>query len=480
MPYNQNHKWGFATISGDIVIKPTFDSVSFFYDGFAEAYKLGKVGLIDTKGNWIVPPIFDGIRLLDKKKRLFEVSKEIRKKDSTWSFPCGIYKQNIGLLTPLKFYSVKEYNSNKYALEGKGGLNYLVDLKTKKISRLHHSDFFDCGCGRSYERQYKAEQKFRKYLKKRPFLEELNTIYFYHKDRKLGGYFVYDTVYNYKSKKWIKYIDSIPAIYDTIQSVSYYKNELFYVKQNSKWGVVNNKGKTILQPLYDTIIKEINQPYFLVKNNNKYGIFNTSGEVIFDCNQDKVIIPCNYSNKFFLGKSENKWAVNNDEGKPLFENVYDTVKINCYWNDDCAIVKKGNKYGIIDTKGILKYPVIYDDLVMRDSFLIYQLNGLYGVRNLKTNKDIIPHEWDLIKTDDGYYNDGFFKYFILKKGNQYGVHLPIGNKPKKLFFPIADTDEIELPLTYLYKDNVAFIVFGIHQGDKFYYVGENFIKFTAH
>ena len=477
IPYNQNHKWGFSSINGEIIINPTFDSVGAYYDGYAEAYKLDKVGYIDKKGKWVVPPIFNGVKLLDKKKKLFEVSIDFRDKDSMWNSPSGIYKQNIGLLTPIKYYSMVEYNSQHYALEGNNGKNYLVDLKTKKITKLRHTDLFECGCGREYKKIQAEELKYKKYLKKRPPLEELNTLYSTNRNNKYGGYFVYDTIFDIKAKKWIKFIDSIPAIYDTLKTIEDYQNELFYVRLKNKWGVVNSKGKEIITPIFDTVYKKNYQPYFTIKSNGKYGIYTTSGNVIFDCLQDKVIIPCDYSSKLFVGKQNGKWTIKNNLGIQLFDNSFDTVKVNCNWNNDCAIIQKDNKFGIVDTNGVLKYSIIYDEIKFQDSFLIYKLNGFWGVRNFRDNKEILKPEWTSISTNYGYYNDYYLPYFIIQKENNFGVYLPVGQRTEKIFYPISKSENIEIPPTNVIVNKQEFLIFGIREFDKFYYVGENYIKY---
>lgn len=471
IPYNQNHKWGFASVKGDIIIKPIFDSVGLFDEGFAEAYDGEKVGLIDVKGKWVVPPKYRTVRVLDSKRKLFEVSIEVIDNDSSSWFPKGIYQQNTGLLTPFNFYSFRAYNSHSYALEGRDEKNYLLDLRSKKIIKLKHKHFFECGCERAYRKQELENEYYIKYLKTRPPLEELNQLYLFQSNSKVGGYTVFDTVFNTKTKKWIKYADTIPAIYDTIQNVDYYDNQLFYVKQNEKWGVVNAKGEKLIEASFDTISKKSFEDCFLVKSDNKYGVYTTKGKVIFDCKYEKVILPCG-SNRLSLGKINGKWFVKNTNGQFVSSISYDTIVTNCYEGNDYLIkVKEGNKFGILDTSGKLIYPIIYDELNLRDTFLIYNLKNVYGVKHIRTNADVIKGEWDLI-----YYRYGNF--FVVKKNGKFGVVFPAGYKSKREYFPLANTDDIGIERLGTSKGEADFILFGVYQDGKFFYLGENGIRFT--
>src|SRR5688572_19184420 len=54
-------KYGFIDTKGKWYIKPTFDSLGIFFNGFADSYRGGKVGKIDSKGNLIIEHKFDFI-----------------------------------------------------------------------------------------------------------------------------------------------------------------------------------------------------------------------------------------------------------------------------------------------------------------------------------------------------------------------------------------------------------------------------------
>jgi hypothetical protein len=52
-------KWGFADKTGNVVIPMQFQSVKDFHYGVAVAQQDGKFGVINTKGAWIVKPVYE-------------------------------------------------------------------------------------------------------------------------------------------------------------------------------------------------------------------------------------------------------------------------------------------------------------------------------------------------------------------------------------------------------------------------------------
>ena len=49
---------GVIDTKGNWVIQPVFDMVEYFEDDLAKAEINGKYGFIDTKGNWVIQPIY--------------------------------------------------------------------------------------------------------------------------------------------------------------------------------------------------------------------------------------------------------------------------------------------------------------------------------------------------------------------------------------------------------------------------------------
>ena len=62
-PIRISDNWGFAATDGSVAIKANFKSVGYFNNGLAWAKtEDGKVGFIDTKGNWVIKPKYNAAK----------------------------------------------------------------------------------------------------------------------------------------------------------------------------------------------------------------------------------------------------------------------------------------------------------------------------------------------------------------------------------------------------------------------------------
>src|SRR5699024_1939684 len=108
-------------------------------------------------------------------------------------------------------------------------------------------------------------------------------------------------------------------------------NKYFPVYTNGKWGVINSKGETIIEPTYDETI--------IIPDNTKD---------LFICTYD-----FNYSDNTFKTRflnSKNEEILTNYETVEAIENYDDNN--NLWYEKDVLKVKKDGKYGLIDYKGL--------------------------------------------------------------------------------------------------------------------------------
>ena len=486
VPYNLNHKWGFADTNGLILIKPLFDSVGLFDKGYANAYKNDKVGMINTKGRWVVPPTYKFVELLDRKLRLFEVT--IDKKEPNGDYTCyrGIYQEVNGLIAPIKYAYFDQYNADNFVMAGYGK-NYLLNVKTRSISVFPHKHYFNCGCAvfqkrmqRNEKKRMQEEERVKKYLSTKPPLESIGKLNLIKSNGKIGGYIVYDTLFDKKRNRWIKYVDSFLAIYDTIIAVDD-DNEKFYINLNDKWGVLNAKGRIIISPEYSRITLKIfgisSDKYFIVKKDEKLGIMSFNGIGIVPCLQDSIVIECGYMSCFFSALKNGKWAVINNKGLFVTDYLSDESVVLDYWADHYKymVIKQDNKFGLIDTTGKLVHPALYDEIniLHGDGFMITRNGKFYGVKKLSNPKEGLETYWDTVRKVE------FPLHFRLLKNNQQGVYDAFKESAgRRLYFPIGNDPYFSLEHCISANGKVQFAVFGFEKDDKYYYIGENGIRFT--
>ncbi|MDR1169052.1 MAG: WG repeat-containing protein [Heliobacteriaceae bacterium] len=124
---------------------------------------------------------------------------------------------------------------------------------------------------------------------------------------------------------------------------SNYEN-LYLVELNSKYGFINDKGKTIIQPQYD-FADNFSEGYAAVKKNGRYGYINING--------DFTIAPVYIRALDFheglasVMNNENEWLVINSKSKVQMKGLSNSIK----FSSGLADLTSGDKCGYIDKKG---------------------------------------------------------------------------------------------------------------------------------
>ena len=194
----------------------------------------------------------------------------------------------------------------------------------------------------------------------------------------------------------------------------------FAVYTNNKWGVIDSKGKTIIEPTYDETI--------IIPNETK---------AIFICTYDVNYENGTYKTKVLNDKKEE--ILSGFETVQALEN-YDENN-NLWYEADVLLVKKDGKYGLINYKGNELLKCEYNSITtvkgIKNS-LITEKDGKLGLVD-DIGNIVIPNEYKSIKPLGNKYEEGFIV------GNEkYGVI----NWDKSVALETKYED-----ITYTYADN---------------------------
>lgn len=279
----------------------------------------------------------------------------------------------------------------------------------------------------------------------------------------------------YHAKQFIEYD------YDSQYNIVALSNNFFKIEYNGKFGVMSNRGKILIAPLFDNLILENNSDNVIVEKNRKLGLINSRNEIILEFEydiltklnnnyykgiKDKEIFLINignkkiasygknkdikfYNNKFFIIENEKIDVYNEElnllttyEGKNIF-------KIN----DKVLLLQKDKEYFLIYDKFILyhedieqifeEYMVVnygntkqlkkigerspllqgYSSIFINTiNNIIVEKNKKFGVVNLRDNI-VIPLKYNKITPFyQGYYGVEK-KYFSYIEDNQGKLNL---------------------------------------------------------
>tara|TARA_B100000678_G_scaffold204024_1_gene171805 strand:+ start:17609 stop:20008 length:2400 start_codon:yes stop_codon:yes gene_type:complete len=284
-----NGKSGMLNETGEWVISPNYEKISFVFGRYLQIEDKGKKTFADSWGQFLVPLEFDDVMVLNR--HLFDV-----KKNEKW----GVY-----------------------------------DAETKKIVIPFEYDQFDYCSGCGQKSNYLYAKKGGKW----------GVINF--KNEVLAPFKYEHQHVNMRSDEWVaafrkngeQVVINLPQQKE-FASPEYKRLEIenghLIASKAGKspnaealFGLINRNGEQIVPFKYSAIYNPYSnfQPgaYFSVEKDNKYGIIDTLGN---------VIIPATHKNQlrvqgdFFISKKGDKLGLLNKKNKQLLPNSYDWIDLS--------------------------------------------------------------------------------------------------------------------------------------------------------
>lgn len=180
----------------------------------------------------------------------------------------------------------------------------------------------------------------------------------------------------------------------------------FALYADNKWGILDSKGKTIIEPMYQEMIIVLN-----------------SKKDVFLCNYDINEETGEYKTKVI--NKQNKEIYTDYESVEPLENY--TSDGNAWYEEDILKVKKDGKYGLIDIDGKQILSAEYEKIEtlkgLENSLLVTK-DGKVGLVN-KSGATIINPEYKKIEKFDADYKKG---YITIDENKKYGLVSYAGSK----------------------------------------------------
>ena len=207
---------------------------------------------------------------------------------------------------------------------------------------------------------------------------------------------------------------NIEAIENSDSSNIWYENDILKFMQDGKYGLIDFKGKLILNAEYDNIYAlDGSEKNIIIEKDGKKGLVNTSmGEVIIKPEYTDIdTLTDSYENGYIVNK-DGKYGIISADAKIVFEPIYDSIK-NVTSDGYYAIVQDG-KLKLINEFGETKLESGFDTVdAMNGNNITITLNGSYGVIKLD-GTPVINNEYEDLRYIYG-------TYYIAKKNGLYGV-----------------------------------------------------------
>ena len=217
-------------------------------------------------------------------------------------------------------------------------------------------------------------------------------------------------ILNAKNKEILKQYKKVQAIenYDENNNLWYEENVLAYQNDQNLYGLIDFKGKILVEPIYDEITSlKGTKGAILIKKDNKVGLVSTSGT---------TIIPSEYQSIRSLGENTNLYIVENENQQYGIYGVLDEKyqEIKPLGSKEYFCVKENNQYKLINQENEDLMTQKFDTIMqIKDSIIVYKKDNYYQAYDLES-KTTFKNKYDEIQ----YTSD---QYFIVKKKNVYGI-----------------------------------------------------------
>jgi|GEM_PF-3863946 len=214
----------------------------------------------------------------------------------------------------------------------------------------------------------------------------------------------------------IRYDDIVSAPSGGYQTKYVREGNVIVVKSAGKRGLVTVEGKEIIPPQYDGI--NLKDGMIEIKDGQFNGLMSKDGQLVLPA-KFKSIHKQGSIYKVYDGKYFGMYDLT---GKELIPVKYEIIYPNAYQENIYIVKDANNHYGAYSKQGQLLIPANYDEIVESSQPLIkVGKNGLYGYYDMN-GKMLIPAKYaeiDFILYKDGSFgSDNIAKY---KRNGKYGV-----------------------------------------------------------
>lgn len=332
-------KKGLARANGTILHNPYYDEIRLMYnDGIRNLSPLftavinGKVGLLSTKGQLLLPAEYDDInycKRCDISQRLLIITKQGKNGLATTAGKV--------LLQPV-FKDIFSLSSNgpiAMSMEStKGRLYGIIDSTGKTLLEANYPNLPE-------------------YLPKEKLLK-LNSG---SRDQPLFGF-------SSLSGKIL-----VEAKYQRLEP---FKGGLALAEMDGKYGALARNGSVVLPFRYQQINILTELSYIIASEKDSYQLFNANGQSVFK-NSYEHIIPVNAQT--FVISDGGKWKKINSSGVVLYTFPYENIRRA----QKLLIAVQNGKTGVVDLNGKIVFPFKYDKILgpvqdLKEGFIYAEIN----------------------------------------------------------------------------------------------------------
>lgn len=388
-------KWGFLNKRGEEILKPEYDEIGEFENGFTYLIKGKKYGVINERVEFLLDPKYIAVGTFDEFGHCwFAASGKVNKKTGKLSgAKYGVINREGKVIVPAKY----------------GTIGYFYKYRIKNQPDIVE---FDAFASQAYNRRSLEKPLSRLYdpqnmkaamlgaVKSKGQADSLNTYWNLVEELVDGDYFLYGKSVAINPGVMDKYgeiiipekkfstvycpssgIAKVGKVRKKVLELGYYNIETGFLKKFAK----NELLYSYIGGVAKVMNTDDHTAYFVDKSGNPI--------------TDVFRLAMNFDNGTCIVQSntDGKFGVIDNKGKKVLPMEYDDVKP--YFSDNLLGVCKAGKWGTVNRNGELVVPLEYKDITsfVHGWAVARNTTGKCGMIT-KENQPVIAFEWDNILT----------------------------------------------------------------------------------
>ncbi len=400
IPFVENDLYGFVNRENMVVIPAQYEKVSLFNSyGLAQAEKQGVYGIINKKGEVVVPFIASSqikkpdMRLSNDPYAAFakDVYHIYNSRSKKW---CLFFDGPEAYCTPVYYSTKPEYNSQLSNYYSDNPENKFFRNGYKKIFRENGMvNFIDIKGNEIFTHDLINGEAISENLFIKIDKNGRSTLIDGTQTKTLSGEFLQIYVFRESKEHFVV---------NAFEGISTYEK---------KYGAINKQGKLIIDTIYSNV-RTVNDSQFIVKDKTGVGVLDKNAKVLIEPKY-KELSPFGENGYFYTDKTDyQKYIIkigSSQKSKP-YKNLthnFDTPFLSAESEDGFYAVDE-NGQELFEISNNTKFrPGQNGHIIISD-------NGKHGILNLKGN-EILPMEYDRIDATR------ISNSYLIKSGEQTGI-----------------------------------------------------------
>lgn len=363
--YQVNGKWGLINLQNQLLTKADFEGITPTDASFVIARKKSNLsfrtvyGVLTLSGKEIIPFQYDGIQMSSLRAIVFTKSGN--------QYKYGLIDHQNKAIIPQQYQNIKAVGTLRYAVQNFDGRWSLFTETGRQLSEFLADSIskFKNNYAIIYKNARQGIIDREGVIKVQPVYGEIK-----HNDdgtfsgRQLASWLFLDGKNNLQRKTFADSVaglskntlmltganivtiadQELKAISDTkMNSLSSFEKDRALFSFNGKWGVVDIKGRILIEPKYRELKRD--HVFYVAQNGDgSWVLLDSLGTALHTKTYDQIMP---FNGVFFPVVKKNYWGAIDNSGKEVISCTYDSILQEL---DHKIVVKFRGQYGIINEK----------------------------------------------------------------------------------------------------------------------------------